>query len=127
MTDTTTTFFLTKGSHVEINSDEDSINGTWYSATVLHPPSTTRNQLVYVEYYNLSETNSTTRLRDYANISYVRPSPVPDTNNPPNFQLNDVVDAFYRDGWWTGIITTVIDADNFVVTFQNPPDQARLC
>ncbi|XP_021969409.1 DUF724 domain-containing protein 7 isoform X4 [Helianthus annuus] len=129
MADTTTTTtslsFLTKGSHVEINSDEDSINGTWYSATVLNPPPTTRNQLVYVEYHNLSETNSTTRLREYANISYVRPSPVPDTNNPPNFQLNDVVDAFYRDGWWTGVITTVIDAGNFVVTFQNPPDQAQ--
>ncbi|KAI7748437.1 hypothetical protein M8C21_007595 [Ambrosia artemisiifolia] len=120
---TSTLSFLTKGSQIEVTSHEDDgPNTTWYVATVLHPPPFT-NKLVYVEYHNLLSDHGP--LREYANISYVRPSPVPDTT-PPNFQLNDVVDAFYRDGWSTGVITAVVDNDNFVVSFQNSePDQAR--
>ncbi|KAL4572186.1 hypothetical protein LXL04_018955 [Taraxacum kok-saghyz] len=128
------------GSQVEVSSDEDGLNGAWFVATVIHPPpsiSTTKknkslnhhtsNNLVYVEYHNLlSEDGSSRRLREYANVSYVRPSPHPDTNAAaPHFQLNDLVDAFYRDGWWTGVITAVVDSSNFVVTFQNPPDQIQ--
>ncbi|XP_023739257.1 DUF724 domain-containing protein 7 isoform X3 [Lactuca sativa] len=133
-------YFLTKGSQVEVSSDEDGFNGAWFVATVIHPPpsiSTTKktkslnhhtnNNLVYVEYHNLiSEDGSSRRLREYANVSYVRPSPNPDPNAAaPHFQLNDLVDAFYRDGWWTGVITTVVDSSNFVVAFQNPPDQIQ--
>ncbi|CAH1424155.1 unnamed protein product [Lactuca virosa] len=133
-------YFLTKGSQVEVSSDEDGFNGAWFVATVIHPPpsiSTTKktkslnhptnNNLVYVEYHNLvSEDGSSRRLREYANVSYVRPSPHPDSNAAaPHFQLNDLVDAFYRDGWWTGVITAVVDSSNFVVAFQNPPDQIQ--
>lgn len=129
--------FLTKGSQVEVSSDEDGLNGAWFVATVIHPPPSistakkdnhhTRNNLVYVEYQNLlSEDGSSRRLREYANVSYVRPSPHRDTSAAaPHFQLNDLVDAFHRDGWWTGVITAVVDSSNFVVTFQNPPDQIQ--
>ncbi|KAI3679561.1 hypothetical protein L2E82_51224 [Cichorium intybus] len=134
------TSFLTKGSQVEVSSDEDGLNGAWFVATVIHPPPSissskknkslnhhTHNNLVYVEYHNLlSEDGPSRRLREYANVSYVRPSPHLDTNAAaPHFQLNDLVDAFYRDGWWTGVITAVVDSSNFVVTFQNPPDQIQ--
>ncbi|XP_024966664.1 DUF724 domain-containing protein 3-like isoform X1 [Cynara cardunculus var. scolymus] len=132
--------FLTKGSQVEVSSDEDGLTGAWFVATVIHPPPSvstskknkppnhhTRNNLVYVEYHNLlSEDGSSRRLREYANVSYIRPSPHPDTNAPaPNFQLNDLVDAFYRDAWWTGTISAVVDDSNFIVAFQNPPDQIQ--
>ncbi|KAI3693818.1 hypothetical protein L1987_76770 [Smallanthus sonchifolius] len=124
--------FLTKGSQVEVSSGEDCFTGAWYVATVIHPPPPISspnhhpgNHLVYVEYHNLiSGDGSSTPLREYANISYVRPSPPSDTNSP-NFQLNDLVDAFCRDAWWTGVITTVIDDSNFVVTFQNPTDEVQ--
>ncbi|KAK9049067.1 hypothetical protein SSX86_031966, partial [Deinandra increscens subsp. villosa] len=123
-----------KGSQVEVSSDEDGFAGAWYVATVIHSPPfissspnhRTRNNLVYVEYYNLlAEDGSSRRLREYANISYVRPSPPLPDPNPTDFQLNDFVDAFHRDGWWTGVITNVIDSSNFVVTFDNPPEQIQ--
>ncbi|KAI3800887.1 hypothetical protein L1987_28986 [Smallanthus sonchifolius] len=124
--------FLTKGSQVEVSSNDDGFNGAWYIATVIHPPPSiyspnhdSSKNLVYVEYHHiLSDDGSSSRLREYANMSFVRPSPVPDTI-PPNFQLNDLVDAFYRDGWLTGVITTVVDASNFVVTFRNPPEEIQ--
>ncbi|KAJ0589793.1 putative Agenet-like domain-containing protein [Helianthus annuus] len=124
--------FLTKGSKVEVSSTQDDSTGAWYVATVIHPPPSiiapnhhTRNNLVYVEYHNLlSDDGSSTRLREYANISYVRPSPLPDSN-PPNFQLYDVVEAFYRDGWWTGVVTGVVDTCKFVVGFENPSGEVE--
>ncbi|KAL8236176.1 hypothetical protein R6Q59_017257 [Mikania micrantha] len=129
---TTSPFFLTKGSQVEVTSSSDGFTGAWYVATVINPPPPTsspnhhaRNNLVYVEYRDLlSENDFSGRLREYASVSLVRPAPVPDYN-PPNFQLNDLVDAFYRDGWWTGVITNVVDADNFVVSFRNPNDEIQ--
>ncbi|XP_076896216.1 uncharacterized protein LOC143549111 [Bidens hawaiensis] len=123
------TSFLTKGSQVEVSSHKPGSNdGAWYTATVIYPPPsshTTRNSLVYVEYHNLlSEAGSSNRLREYANVAYVRPAPAHDTG-PVSFQVNDLVDAFYRDGWWTGVVTGVVDAENYVVSFENPPGEVR--
>ncbi|XP_076958893.1 DUF724 domain-containing protein 7-like [Bidens hawaiensis] len=107
--------FLTKGSHVEVTSDDDH---TYYTATVIHH----HNKLVYLEYHHLfssDNNNYSTRLREYADIAYVRPKPQFSTTDNPSFRLNDVVDAFYNDGWCTGVVTDVIDEFNFIVTFEN--------
>ncbi|XP_076945162.1 DUF724 domain-containing protein 6-like [Bidens hawaiensis] len=125
----TSTSFLTKGSQVEVSSHiSNSNDGAWYTATVIYPPPsnhTTRNSLVYVEYHHLlSEDGSNNRMREYANVAYVRPAPVHHTG-PVSFQVNDHVDAFYRDGWWTGVVTSVVDDENYVVAFENPSVEVR--
>ncbi|KAK9055875.1 hypothetical protein SSX86_026962 [Deinandra increscens subsp. villosa] len=123
---------LTKGSQIEVLKSH-----VFYLATVIRPPPPSisppnhhhnnNNNLVYVEYHHIfSKQASSVRLREHANVSYVRPSPLPDSN-PPNFKLNDLVDAFYRNGWWTGVITAVVDESNFVVTFKNPPEDIQFC
>ncbi|XP_071718718.1 DUF724 domain-containing protein 7-like isoform X2 [Rutidosis leptorrhynchoides] len=125
--------FLTKGSRVEVSSDEDGLSGVWFVATVIRPPPSisdhTSNNLVYVEYCNLLADDGSTKLREYANVAYVRPPPPLDSDSNNNvhsdFELNDVVDAFYSGGWWTGVISSVVDKHNFVVTFQNPPDRLQ--
>nr|XP_043618682.1 DUF724 domain-containing protein 2-like isoform X2 [Erigeron canadensis] len=127
--------FLTKGSIVEVTSDEDGFAGAWFVATVIHPPpsisspdhhtttTTTTNNLVYVEYNNLLTEDGSSKLREYANVAYVRPAPEPIDNRYVEFQLNDVVDAFYRDGWWTGVITKVLDTDRYIIGFKDPPSE----
>ncbi|XP_076905488.1 uncharacterized protein LOC143561241 isoform X2 [Bidens hawaiensis] len=125
----TSTSFLTKGSQVEVSSHiSNSNDGAWYTATVIHPPPSTHatgNSLVYVEYHNLlSEDGSNNRMREYANVAYVRPAPVHHAG-PVRFQVNDHVDAFYRDGWWTGVVTSVVDHENYVVAFENPIVEVR--
>ncbi|XP_076900442.1 DUF724 domain-containing protein 7-like isoform X3 [Bidens hawaiensis] len=118
--DTHTYTFLTKGSDVEVTSDDDH---TYYSATVIHH----HNKLVYLEYHNLFS-SSTTRLREYADTAYVRPKPHFSTTSPSTYNLNDVVDAFHNDGWCTGVVTDVIDEFNYIVTFLNRSncDQVRV-
>ncbi|KAK8639604.1 hypothetical protein V6N13_137977 [Hibiscus sabdariffa] len=38
------------------------------------------------------------------------------------FEVNDVVDASYRDGWWTGVVRKVLEKSKYRVYFDNPPD-----
>ncbi|KAA8549056.1 hypothetical protein F0562_000740 [Nyssa sinensis] len=123
--------FLDKGSLVEVSTDEEGFGGAWYVATVLDPPprsaSKKKNQhsnRVHVEYQTLLDEDGSKPLRERVNVAFVRPSPPPsEANIAQSFQFNDVVDAFYCDGWWTGVITRVLDNSRFVVTFQNPPDE----
>lgn len=119
-----------KGCQVEVSSDEEGFKGAWYVATIIdpHPKSSGSSskkkqpKKVFVEYHSLLDDDDGSKpLREFVNLKFIRPSPPPETEKV-SFELNDVVDAFYRDGWWTGVITRVLDDSKFVVFFQNPPD-----
>ncbi|KAL3531550.1 hypothetical protein ACH5RR_010872 [Cinchona calisaya] len=126
--------FLSKGSLVEVSSDEEGFKGAWYLATLLQPPphsssptprsATRNNNKAFVQYHTLvAEEGSSLPLTEYVDPQFVRPLP-PVSSSPDSFDLGDVVDAYYRDGWWTGVVTGILqDALTFVVTFQNPPDE----
>ncbi|CAL5433517.1 unnamed protein product [Camellia sinensis] len=125
-----------KGSLVEIGSDEEGFKGAWYVATILDTPSSSyrssspsskkKNDLFFVEYQSLLDDDGSTPLREHVKPDFVRPLPPPPSSESdlvPSFELYDVVDASYRDGWWTGVITLVLNNSRFIVTFQNPPDE----
>ncbi|CAK9145245.1 unnamed protein product [Ilex paraguariensis] len=122
---------FTKGSQVEVTSNEEGFRGAWYVATILDPPSRSNSKKknqnftkVYLEYHSLlADEDGSKPLREHVNVSFIRPLPPPETAATRSFELNDVVDAFYRDGWWTGVITMVFRNSRFLVTFQNPPDE----
>ncbi|KAL1542623.1 DUF724 domain-containing protein 3-like isoform X1 [Salvia divinorum] len=115
------------GSVVEVKTDEEDFRGVYFSATVLPPPNSANKQnsrKLYVEYHDLLvHEDGLDRLREYVDASSVRPAPPP--HHPgKGFDLYDVVDAFYKDGWWTGVVTSVVARDErYVVTFPNPPDE----
>ncbi|XAR58360.1 hypothetical protein NMG60_11013734 [Bertholletia excelsa] len=117
-----------KGSFVEVGCDEEGFKGALYVATIIDTPSRSASKKknpnhdkFYVEYQSLLEDDGSTLLREHVQAHLVRP--LPPLLDSPSFELYDVVDAFYRDGWWTGDVTRVLDNSRFVVTFQNPPDE----
>ncbi|KAL0420156.1 UNVERIFIED_CONTAM: DUF724 domain-containing protein 5 [Sesamum radiatum] len=115
------------GSLVEVRTDEEDFKGVFFSATVLPPPkkcSKKKPEKLYVEYNDLlADEDGSERLREYVDISFVRPPP-PLQEIVKCFEPDDVVDAFYKDGWWTGVVTRVLEGgQRFVVTFQYPPDE----
>lgn len=124
-------FHFPVGSLVEVRTDEEDFKGVYFSATVI-PPSTIspkkgsrkKPKKLYVEYHNLlAHEDGSDRLREYVDVSFVRPAP-PLQEIVKGFEQDDVVDAFYKDGWWTGVVTRVVEGgERFVVTFQNPPDE----
>lgn len=125
---------LRNGSIVEVTSDEEGFKDAWFVATLLKPPSTTplkssskrknpNYDKAYVEYQNLiSDEDPSVRLREYVNAAFVRPLPPQETRSKP-FELGDIVDAYYSDGWWTGVISRLLRGSRCIVAFQNPPHE----
>ncbi|KAK3034645.1 hypothetical protein RJ639_033600 [Escallonia herrerae] len=118
---------LPKNSQVEVSPDEDGFRGSWYVATVLDRPSSRKKSPYYrkvrVQYHTLlADEDGSKPLKEHVSVDLIRPCPPLDVDLGREFELNDVVDAFYRDGWWTGVISRVV-ADRFLVSFSNPPDE----
>ncbi|KAG6383838.1 hypothetical protein SASPL_156390 [Salvia splendens] len=64
------------------------------------------------------------RLHEFVHVSSVRPMPPPPHKAGKRFEVNDVVEAYYKDGWWEGVVTAVVDGgERLVVTFEDPPDE----
>ncbi|XP_009758790.1 DUF724 domain-containing protein 3-like isoform X2 [Nicotiana sylvestris] len=114
---------LTKGSTVEVTSDEEGFKGVWFEATVLGASSPgSKSKEVWVEYKSIvAEENGSELLKEVLHVSFVRP--VPPVEKIERFELYDDVDAFHKDGWWTGVVTRVLEDSRYQVTFDNPPDE----
>ncbi|KAK3020069.1 hypothetical protein RJ639_004069 [Escallonia herrerae] len=125
------------GSRVEVSSDDDGFRDAWYVATVLHPPSTPNHikrrrrssdnsDKFLVQYETLlADEGSKEPLTEYVGRSFVRPLSMHD-DSEYEFKRYDVVEAAHRDGWWTGVVTKVVEggsASRYVVYFKNPPDE----
>lgn len=71
----------------------------------------------------LSDENGSALLKEFVDVKFLRPRPPVDENDKVSFELNDVVDAFYQDGWWSGVVTDVVSNSKYRVFFSNPPDE----
>ncbi|GMI85833.1 hypothetical protein HRI_002252500 [Hibiscus trionum] len=115
---------FTKGAPVEVSSDDDGFRGAWYSATILEiPPKSTskKRKKALVKYNTLLADDGSSPLTEHVDPAYIRPFP-PNEKGPAQFEVNDVVDASYRDGWWTGVVRKVLKKSIYRVYFDNPPD-----
>ncbi|XP_044493270.1 DUF724 domain-containing protein 2-like isoform X2 [Mangifera indica] len=116
---------FTKGTEIEVTSDEDGFRGAWYRATLVESPpksASKKRKKVLVEYKYLLADDGTSPLTEYVDPAYVRPLPPQKTTEKKPFELNDLVDANYRDGWWTGTVRKILDDGKLRVCFDNPPD-----
>lgn len=114
-----------KGVEVEVTSDEEGFKGAWYRATVLEsvPKSASKKRKkALVEYKSLVTEDGSGPLSEQIDISYIRPLPPQEESSNEAFDVNDVVDAFYRDGWWTGTVRKILEDGKLRVYFDNPPD-----
>lgn len=114
---------LKKDMHVEVTSDDDGFRGAWYVAKITQDPKLMDNY-VEVEYNELLvEDNESKKLTERVHVSFVRPLPPVGKGLNEVIEVNDVVDAFFNDGWWVGVVEDVVDdGRKFVVSFDDPPD-----
>ncbi|KAK8521878.1 hypothetical protein V6N12_066457 [Hibiscus sabdariffa] len=115
---------FTKGAPVEVSSDDDGFRGAWYSAVILEiPPKSTskKRKKALIKYKTLLADDGSSPLTEQVDPAYIRPLP-PNEKGTPQIEVNDVVDASYRDGWWTGVVRKVLKKSKFRVYFDNPPD-----
>ncbi|XVF62403.1 hypothetical protein PTKIN_Ptkin09bG0004800 [Pterospermum kingtungense] len=102
-----------KEDEVEVTSDEEGFRGSWYKAIIVEYIG--NNDKYLVEYLNLM-TEDRRPLREEAEARHVRPCP-PNLSYVASFRLGEVVDAWYNDGWWVGVISRVLTKSIYSVYF----------
>ncbi|XP_058083139.1 protein AGENET DOMAIN (AGD)-CONTAINING P1-like isoform X2 [Magnolia sinica] len=111
---------FSKGTEVEVRSEEPGFEGSWYTATVLRFRSTTGR--VSVQYHSLmSEEDESKALTAVVDIAHVRP--LPPVEAVAAFEPGDEVDAFYNDGWWDGTIKEAVGDSKYVVHFSRTGEE----
>ncbi|XP_034202794.1 DUF724 domain-containing protein 3-like isoform X1 [Prunus dulcis] len=127
---------LSKDSKVEVCSNEDGYQGAWFPAIILDPqpsdgtPKKKRKSLgnsskALVQYETLvSDDDPNKPLTELVDVCSIRPVPPPDNPDQP-FEPGNVVDAFYQEAWWVGVVIRFED-DKYTVGFKNPPDLLEL-
>lgn len=113
---------FSKGTAVEVSSDEDGFQGAWFAATVV---SAIGQDKYLIEYKSLRTEDDTDFLREEVDIQHVRPHP-PDAVMTDSFNLNEEVDAFCNDGWWEGVISKVVKGSRYKVYFKGTEDEVEL-
>ncbi|XP_039068757.1 DUF724 domain-containing protein 6-like [Hibiscus syriacus] len=116
---------LSEGREVEVSSDEEGFRGVWFTCTILKVLEDKTKDKVLVRYKHLLEDDNQTPLTESVELSFIRPLP-PVLKIPGDecFEINDVVDAFHLDGWWTGSISEVIDnRKRYIVSLPDPPEE----
>ncbi|KAF5194667.1 hypothetical protein FRX31_015750 [Thalictrum thalictroides] len=97
--------FIT-GQEVEVKTIEKRIEEIWYVGKIvgISEDKTKRNK--YLVEYPISVK---TPVADFIPYSRLRPKPPSSPQETKNlwFQLNQVVDAFYYDGWWKGVVSKI--------------------
>ncbi|XP_030482161.2 DUF724 domain-containing protein 3 isoform X1 [Cannabis sativa] len=115
---------FSEGTEVEVSSDEEGFRGAWFKAFVVENLGSSaapkKRRKVLVEYWSLVTEDGFQPLREHVDLYHLRPLP-PDAGSQ-DFEVGDVVDADYRDGWWTGVVKKVLGFDRYRVFFENPPD-----
>lgn len=123
--DTESQIQFSKGAEIEVTSDEEGFRGAWYLATILESPpksASKKRKKALIEYKYLVTEDGSGPLTEYIDPAYIRPLPPQQEGGKDVFELNEVVEANYRDGWWTGTVRKVLDNGKFRVCFDNPPD-----
>ncbi|KAG4156114.1 hypothetical protein ERO13_D03G153648v2 [Gossypium hirsutum] len=97
-----------EGDLVEVRNDEDGSNRSWFAAIIVKPVG---NKRYLIQYVTLETEDNTDFLEKEVDTSHIRPRP-PDIVVPDQFVMLDQVDAFYKGGWWKGVIIKVLSGDS---------------
>ncbi|TVU25754.1 hypothetical protein EJB05_28261, partial [Eragrostis curvula] len=96
------------GTPVEVRSDDQGFQGSYYEATVVgHTPSG-RGYVVAYATLTTQEGAGGEPLRERAAAADVRPRP-PEEPRRRAFAVHETVEAFHNDGWWAGVVRRVAE------------------
>jgi len=90
-----------EGDKVEVSINEKGFKGSYFEGVIV---SCLQNGQYKVRYKNLFEEDESGPLIEEICTRELRPLP-PRVRKPPEFQPNQKVDVFDKDGWWLGEIT----------------------
>lgn len=123
--------FLKKDAGVEVATDEDGFKGVWFEARIVDPPRNPQSdlkqdRLALVEFQTLLSEDGVSLLVENADANFIRPSP-PQETAKQSLEVNDFVDAFCLDGWWTGVVAEVKENGRFKIQCLRFIVKQRMC
>ncbi|KAJ6807597.1 uncharacterized protein M6B38_169165 [Iris pallida] len=120
---------LAKGSHVEVLSQDSGMRGCWFRCVLLKR----HCDKVKVQYQDVQDADESGNLEEWilasrvaspdklgvrlCGRSVVRPDPPRCAKSLCSLGVGSVVDAWWHDGWWEGIIIEKISEEEFRVYF----------
>ncbi|KMT16318.1 hypothetical protein BVRB_3g054660 [Beta vulgaris subsp. vulgaris] len=104
---------------VEVKSDQDGYQGSWYTAIVVGSAGVGK---FLVEYQTLKTDDEMELLKEVANEQDIRPCP-PEIPRHHRYTAHEEVDAWYNDGWWEGVIYEVLDDWKYIVFFASTSEK----
>ncbi|KAF2604551.1 hypothetical protein F2Q70_00024253 [Brassica cretica] len=114
---------MVKGSEVEVSSQEEGLKGAYFRALLEENTTMSGRKKVSVRYKTLLTDDGSSPLTEAVQQSLLRPVPPEEEYAGVVLEEGTVVDAYLRDGWWTGvIINKKLEDSNFLVCFDSPPD-----
>ncbi|CAH2079769.1 unnamed protein product [Thlaspi arvense] len=110
---------FSNGTMVEVRSDEQGYEGSWYTAKIISYLGENRYR---VEYQTLTTEDLKELLKEEARGSDIRPNPPQSACD--RYELNQPVDAWYNDGWWSGRVYKInSDYTRYVVYFETTDER----
>uniref|UniRef100_A0A0E0DGI9 Agenet domain-containing protein n=1 Tax=Oryza meridionalis TaxID=40149 RepID=A0A0E0DGI9_9ORYZ len=99
---------LAPGTEVEVRVDADGFHGSWFEAVVVGfaPARGPRTPARYAASYAHLVSDDGGVLVEHFAPSHIRPRPPPPSSSSDLRALapHDIVEAFHKDGWWSGIV-----------------------
>ncbi|KAB2088793.1 hypothetical protein ERO13_A03G017832v2 [Gossypium hirsutum] len=104
---------LQPGSIVEVNPRDNDYLGAWYLAVIIERASSTCDDRYVVQLLFLYEdiSTGTKAIREYNSVDI---RPLPPRHRPRKFKVGDLVEAYYRFGWFEGEIVEELHNGNYI-------------
>ncbi|CAN6870751.1 unnamed protein product [Brassica oleracea] len=114
---------LTKLScEVEVSLQEDGFKGSWFRAILEKNPTRVKGEKLRVCYKTLLHEDGVNPCKETIERCFIRPVPPECLNEGVVFKEGSVVDAYFNNGLWTGVIVVERPDGSFFVYFDDPPD-----
>ncbi|CAF2133646.1 unnamed protein product [Brassica napus] len=116
---------IAKDCEVEVSIQEDRFKGSWYRAILEQNPTRVKGKKLRVSYKTMCNEDGVNPLKETIERSFIRPVPPECLNEGAVFKEGSVVDAYFNNGWWTGVIVVERPDGSFLVYFDDQPDIMR--
>lgn len=113
------------GAKVEVRSDEDGFVGAWFAAEVVHLESPSSCVVEYEQL--LADDDASSPLQELVSLHNLRPRP-PALPACRTWLRGHLVEAYDRDGWWTGVVVhSLPELDLVLVRFRTTGEELSFC
>ncbi|KAG2306947.1 hypothetical protein Bca52824_026695 [Brassica carinata] len=110
---------------VEVSPKEEGFKGSWFRAILEQNPTKVKGEKLRICYKTFLNEDGSKPCSESIERCFIRVVPPEILNESVVFKEGSVVDAYFSDGCWNGVIIVERPDGNFLVYFDDPPDIIR--